>query len=67
MLVAILGLGVLFGMISGVVAVIAGQTFLTALALYVCIGMVTSLTTAIAILAFDRLQDRKVTAQGYFQ
>lgn len=46
---------------------IAGQTFLTALALYVCIGMVTSLTTAIAILAFDRLQDRKVTAQGYFQ
>lgn len=67
MLVAILGLGVFFGMASGVAALVAGHSFLTALALYVCIGTVISLTTAIAILALDRLPDRKITAQGHFQ
>lgn len=56
MMVGLLGLGMLLGTITGAVALIAGQSFLTALWLYISVGTVSTLAIAVALYAFSGRQ-----------
>lgn len=58
MMVGLLGLGMLLGMITGATALIAGQSFLTALWLYVSVGTLSTLSVAVALYAFSGRQER---------
>lgn len=46
MLIGSLGLGMLLGMLTGTVALVTGQTLLTAFWLYASVGILTTLTVA---------------------
>ena len=56
MLIGILGLGMLFGSLSGALALLAGQSFLTALWLYASVGTLSALTIAVGLYAVRGVQ-----------
>jgi len=56
MLIGMLGLGMVFGTLSGAAALISGQSFLMALWLYASVGILSTLTLTLALYAFSGLQ-----------
>lgn len=56
MLIGVLGLGMVLGAFTGGAALIVGQSFLTALWLYASVGMLSTLTIALALSAFCGIQ-----------
>lgn len=56
MLIGVLGLGMIFGTLTGAAALIAGQSFLMALWLYASVGTLSALMIAIALYVFSGSQ-----------
>lgn len=62
MLIGIIGLGMLFGLFAGAGAMIAGQSFLTALLIYASVGTIFALgaiMSAAAVSVFHRYSPRE--------
>ena len=57
MVIGIVGLGMLLGMFTGAAALITGQSFLTALGLYVAVGTLSTLTIAVVLYASSGVQN----------
>ncbi len=55
MLIGVLGLGMFLGTLTGAIALIAGQSFLTALSLYALVGTLSALTIALVLYAISEL------------
>lgn len=65
MLIGALGLGMIFGTLTGAAALMTGQSFLTALWLYASVGMVSTLTITLVLYAFcDRPRYMGEAAEG---
>lgn len=56
MLIGLIGLGMIFGLLTGAAALIAGQSFLMALGLYTLVGTLSTLMIALALYAFSGMR-----------
>lgn len=65
MLLVVMGLGTIVGLITFVAALMLGQTFLSALLLYVVVGMLASLLTGLAVYFKCSFQGQAETQPSY--